>query len=304
MGWLRLRETLIGMAVVGALALGAGCGSSGEGAATAQSGISDAELEYVERDALLRYQWYLEVEAERLLKRAEGLRKTILANSVSGAQLKYAAARIPYVHTEPVARTFEKLRLRIDAQEGEAAGDRFTGFHRLEKGLFGKESTNGLSGVATQLVDDLGELSKKIEAGELRPHPVAESAAELMEEISTTWIGGKVEPYAAKDVADVSAGVEAAEKAFETVRPLLASTDPALVARLEAKFVETYERLEEHGGPAREFPTRKKGVGWNFSYYSEYQPEEIREMAVPLQGLAKLFAEVPQRLPSEDEFGF
>jgi iron uptake system component EfeO len=86
----------------------------------------------------------------------------VKAGDIEKAKSLYAPTRQHYERIEPIAELFSDLDGSIDAREDDyeqkAADPKFTGFHRLEKALFGDNSTKGMEKYADQLNSDVLEL--------------------------------------------------------------------------------------------------------------------------------------------------
>lgn len=284
------------LVLVLAAALVAGCGSGDDaGEATAQGG-DPAAVEAAEQDALRSYERYLEAEAADLLDMVELLENRVaVERPASRVQAAYGAARVAYGHLLPAAYLFPELDRRINGHAGEQPGGRLTGFHGIERTLYGEETIEGLGPLSKQFVVDVRRLRREIASAELQPLPLAEAAERLTGNVAGRMMAGEEEPYARTDLADVSAGVEGAEKSFEAVKPLLADSDPALVKEIEGAFAEAYERLGEHGAPARD--TQGWDAGTFYVPYGDLDRNEIQEIGEPLDALVRLFREVPGQLP-------
>ena len=90
----------------------------------------------------------------------------VKAGDIEKAKALYAPTRQHYERIEPIAELFSDLDGSIDAREDDyeqkAADPKFTGFHRLEKALFGDNSTKGMDKYAGQLNTNVLELQKRI----------------------------------------------------------------------------------------------------------------------------------------------
>ena len=79
----------------------------------------------------------------------------------------YAPAHQHYERIEPIAELFNDLDGSMDSREDDfekkADDPKFTGFHRLEKGLFTDKSTDGLAPFADKLMADTLDLQKRID---------------------------------------------------------------------------------------------------------------------------------------------
>lgn len=276
-------------ALVGLLVLMmSGCSSGGNTSAAADSQQSKAAIEH--------YRSYLEKKSAALVAAIKPLVANIQAGEVSQAQASYAIARVPYGQVEAGAGLFGDLNSHIDALAGEVPADEFGGFHRIEKGLWVAGTTKGLTPVAKRLLADVEELHRKVKTAELKAKQIADSATALAKENSTTKIAGKEERYSHIDLIDISASTEAAEAAFDAVKPSLAEDDP-IRAEIEAQFEKIYTVLNPYGTPAREPKQRLPGSpGVIFVVYSELSDAAIRELDHPIDALAKLLSQVPAQV--------
>lgn len=283
---------LIAVAALIAAGMAAGCGS-GEDTAKGGAGGNSLAVERVERDAVQRYKWYLEGAAIVLVEQVRRLQQEIAAGEVSAARLTYAAARVAYGHLLPAAALFGALGPQIDG----SAGKKLVGLHGVARAMSREEGIVGIEPVADRLVASARQMRRAIPPTELQPLEIARAGDRLMDAISTRMVAGKEEPYAHDDLVDISAGLEGDQRAFEALRPLLASSNPNLVLRIEAQFVSAYERLAEHGAPARQDPQKKTAAGSNFVPYGDMRPEQLHLFGAPLRALAALFSEIPSQLP-------
>lgn len=105
----------------------------------------------------------------------------VKAGDIEKAKSLYAPTRQHYERIEPIAELFSDLDGSIDAREDDyeqkAADPKFTGFHRLEKALFGDNSTSGMEKYAEQLNSDVLELQKRISELAFPPSKVVGGAA-------------------------------------------------------------------------------------------------------------------------------
>jgi iron uptake system component EfeO len=247
------------------------CGSDAE---TAEA-LKPAAVESAEEAAIQKYHWYLEHKATSLVDWTTQLWGQIVAGEAGKAESRYATAQVQLGQLEPAAQLFPSLELRIHGLAPPQQGGELVGFHRIEKPLFTQESTRGLKPVAKSLVADVGRLHYNLKAAELQPVQIATGAKEVLDEVSTTKIAGKAEPYSHIDMVDIAANVEGAEAAFEAIRPLLASEDLKLVQEIEAQFVKVYEALQPTGQAAREPQTREPAAGARFILYPEIGKAEV-----------------------------
>src|SRR5262249_56733739 len=112
--------------------------------------------------AVTGYQRYVSTQAKELVKRVEPFVDAVKAGDVEKAKEQFAAARVPYETIEPVAESFGTLDPDIDARVNDVEkGQKWTGFHRIEKALWEDNSTKGLGPIADKLLADVQTLEGK-----------------------------------------------------------------------------------------------------------------------------------------------
>ncbi len=141
---------------------------------------------------------------------------------------------------EPIAELFSDLDGSIDAREDDyeqkAADRKFTGFHRLEKALFGDNTTKGMDQYAEQLYTDVVDLQKRISELAFPPSKVVGGAAGLIEEVAASKISGEEDRHSHTDLWDFQANVEGSQKIVDSLRPQLQKANPELLAKVDANF--------------------------------------------------------------------
>lgn len=261
------------------------------GACGSDESAQDAEA------AMARYRSHLEERAADLVVRISRLEAMVRIDELAKAQSRYATARVPYSHVELAAESLGELDARINARAGEVPPGQLEGFHRIERGLWGRESTAGLQPVAERLLADVEELHRKLKTVELDAAQIAAGASRLLDEIATAKISGNEEPYGDLDLVDVAASIEGAEAALKAVKPLLAERDAELLAEIEAHFDDVYAGVGEYGTLARE-PEQPWPIapGATFVIYSEMDRTDLRRLTGELKALADAFSAVPELL--------
>ena len=221
------------------------------GTAAAATGAGDPLL----KSATASYRSYVEGQAEELVTRVEKFVAAIKAGDVAEAKAQFASARAPYETIEPVAESFGGLDPEIDARVNDVEqGAEWTGFHKIEHGLWVKGSTTGLEPVADKLLADVKRLAAKTEGLTYQPEELANGANGLLDEVSASKITGEEDRYSHTDLSDFAANVEGSETAFGLLAPALRKTDPELAKTIALRFDAVNARLAElkQGG---EFPT-------------------------------------------------
>ena len=194
--------------------------------------------------AVTAYRAYVQEQADALVPLVKRFARAVQDGDVAKAQRLYAPSRVPWEAIEPVAEAFGDLDPRVDLREADLEpGQEWTGWHRLEKALFAKRSTEGMDGVARQLVTDVQDLQARVPEAEMTAASIGNGAKELLDEVATGKVTGEEEAFSHTDLVDFAANVAGARKAFEVLRPLVERNDPALVPTLESAFGDVEDAL-------------------------------------------------------------
>ncbi|WP_290687117.1 MULTISPECIES: iron uptake system protein EfeO [unclassified Haematobacter] len=194
------------------------------------------------------YKIYVSEQTDILVKNTQTFVDAVKAGDVEKAKALYAPTRVNYEAIEPIAELFSDLDVSIDSraddyEKGEA-DPAFPGFHRIEYGLWEKNSTEGLAPVADKLLADVKELRTRIDGLTFPPEVVVGGAAALMEEVAATKISGEEDRYSHTDLWDFRGNFDGAEKIVELVRPLV--TDKEFMAKVDANFATIDTTLEKY----------------------------------------------------------
>jgi iron uptake system component EfeO len=256
-------------------------GGDEEDGTLAMSGRLSAGTSPEVEEAVAEYRDYLTENADLLVAKTEPFVAAVIAGNVAAAKAAYTPARLPYERIEPVAESFGDLDPRIDARENDVSKNEFAGFHRIEKALWEEGTAAGMAPVAKQLLADVEELQGKVKTVQLQAVQIANGANELLGEVSASKITGEEERYSHTDLVDFEANVEGSEVAFESVEPLLESTDPKLAKEIEAEFKKVEAALEPY----------RRGSG--FVSYTVLTQSDTRKLAQRIDALAEELSQVP-----------
>ena len=214
---------------------------------TGEAAAQSADLTALLNQATVDYGTYVDDQISFLTVPVQELAAAIKAGDLAAAQAAYIKARPFYERIEPVAESFPDLDPAIDLRIGDVeAGTTWTGFHPIEQALFEKQTTEGLSQLADQLVVDIANLqaaAKKLSAatvagteGGYQAFEIANGSATLLDEVLASKITGEEEAYSRIDLLDFQANVEGSLQAFATLKPALDQIDPTLVPQIAAAF--------------------------------------------------------------------
>jgi iron uptake system component EfeO len=187
--------------------------------------------------AVSGYRSYVVSQSRELLARTRPFIAAVKAGDVDRAKRLFAGARAPYETIEPVAESFGALDPEIDARVNDVAkGQRWTGFHRIEKGLWKDGTTKRLSPIAEELLADVERLDRKVQGETYKPEQLANGASELLDEVSASKITGEEDRYSHTDLSDFEANVAGSQTAFGLLAPALRERDAALASTISKRF--------------------------------------------------------------------
>lgn len=231
------------------------------------------------------YKIWVGTEVDALIKATSAFTAAVKAGDLARAQGLYAPARVHYERIEPIAELFSDLDKSIDVRaddfEKKEADPAFTGFHRLEYGLFAKKSTEGLAPFADRLDADLKELKTRIAGLTVPPVKVVGGAAALIEEVAKTKISGEEDRYSRTDLWDFNANVDGAKKIHDLLRPLTSAENKKLVARIDANFAKVDGLLGKYAT-----------AGGGFESYEKLTRKDRTALRGPVTALAEDLAKL------------
>jgi iron uptake system component EfeO len=232
--------------------------------------------------AVAKYKAYVSAEADDLLVKTTRFAAAVKAGDAASAKELYPVARTHWERIEPVAESFGDLDPVIDARENDVeAGQEWTGFHRIEKDLWGSGDVSKDGALADKLVADVKELVTRAKSVELSAVQLANGSKELLDEVATGKVTGEEDRYSHTDLWDFSANVEGAKVAIDALREALAQRDAALVGELDTKFTAVRSTLDRH----------KVGTGWKS--YAELSKADVKELSDVINGLGEPISKVP-----------
>ena len=251
------------------------------GSAAAAAGSDDPLL----KSATASYASYVTTQAKVLTKRTEEFVAAVKAGDVEKAKSLFSATRAPYETIEPVAESFGTLDPEIDARVNDVEkGTPWTGFHKIEQGLWVKKSTKGLEPIADKLLADVKKLEAKTTGLKYQPEELANGANGLLDEVSASKITGEEDRYSHTDLSDFAANVEGSEAAFGLLAPALKKTDAALATTIASRFDAVNAELD----------SLKSGDTW--PTYDTIDAAERKKLSQLVDALAEPLSKVASKL--------
>ncbi len=227
-----------------------------------------------------QYREYAINEIEAFVTATEGFTNAVLDGDVEKAKELYAPARMHYERAEPIAEVFGDLDPKIDARKGDVPDAEWSGYHRIEYGLWEKNTTKGYEEYAKQLMKDVQLLRAKVETVDVNPDLLVTGAIDLLNEVSTSKVTGEEDRYSHTDLYDFVANVQGAEEIFTLLKPALKEKDPKLAANIETQFTQVYSLLDE----------QKEGNGYKL--FTDLSEAQVKKFSQAVDALAEPLSQI------------
>lgn len=204
---------------------------------------------------LSEYRVYLAVQSSALVAAVGRLDAAIKGGDLAAARAAWTEARLPYKRIEAVSGRMADLEDSIDplpeylaAREADPA---FTGFHRIEYGLWADEQggTEGLAPVSARLLADVTTLKDRLRALKLAPEELAGTAARQADHLASAQIAAGEDRWSGADLPEMEAALAGIAKSAGLMRPLVAEAAPAVAADYDAALTSAQAGLAELKGP-------------------------------------------------------
>ncbi|MBN6052420.1 peptidase M75 family protein [Nonomuraea sp. RK-328] len=227
------------------------------------------------------YKRYVKSQSATLLVKTQEFVDAVKAGDIAKAKELYPVSRTYWERIEPVAEIFGDLDPAIDAREADlAAGEEWTGFHRIEKDLWITKDVTKDGPIADKLIADVKTIVAKANATELTPLNLANGAKELLDEVATGKITGEEDIWSHTDLWDFDANLEGSKAAVQALRPVLEERAPDLVKTLDEKFAAAEEALAVH----------QKGDGWKL--HNELSKAELKKLSDAINALGEPISKI------------
>ena len=259
-----------------------GDGIRGDFTVTGDAVTTNAEGKF--QVASENYKQYVIGQTDALVTAVEAFVAAIKARDIASAKTQYPTSRVYYERIEPVAESFpDDLDPRIDLREADLEpGQKWTGFHRLEKDLWVTGLQPDTNAIADQLVADVRELNQKVKSPDytIDSTQIAGGAQGLLDEIAISKITGEEDIFSHTDLWDFNANVEGSQAAVGSVRPILDERNAELGKRVDQRFAEVFALLNRY----------RQGDG--FVLYDTVTEPQRQELSRAIDALSKEVSQV------------
>ncbi|HEY6795060.1 MAG TPA: iron uptake transporter permease EfeU [Kineosporiaceae bacterium] len=186
-----------------------------------------------------------------LTAKTDGLAALVASGDLAGARTAWLPAHLAYARLGAAYGTFGafdgKIDRRPDGLPGGVSDPDFTGFLRLEHGLWHGESAASLKTVADRLAADVHGLQQAFPTQETDPGDLPLRAHEILENTLQFELTGATDQGSGTNLATAQANLEGTRAVLAVLRPLLVTRDPQALARIDGWL----DRLDRQLAAAR-----------------------------------------------------
>jgi iron uptake system component EfeO len=236
--------------------------------------------------AVAAYRVYVGDQVDDTLAKTKKFAASVSAGDIAGAKAEFAASRFGWESIEPVAESFGDIDPKTDTREADLEkGQRWTGWHQIEKALWKTGSLKGEGPYADDLVKNIETLKVRVGTASITATSMANGAKELLDEVATGKITGEEDTFSHTDLSDFKANVDGAQKVFELLKPVTQERDADLTGDLTGEFARVQKLLGKY----------EKGDGYvSYDTVGKSQrkelSDEVNALGEPLSKLAGVVA--------------
>ena len=162
----------------------------------------------------------------------------------------------------------------------------FTGFHRIEKGLWVDGTTTGLTELTAGLRANVADLRSRLDTLDIEPRVMARGAGELIDEVAQSKMTGEEDRYSKLDLWSIDPNVEGSAKIVDLLRPAIEKVDAGVSRRARCRVRER--------STASSPSTASEGSG--FQTFDKIDQVDLKALQAALADLSERLAELPGRL--------
>ncbi|MFJ8623948.1 iron uptake transporter permease EfeU [Kitasatospora sp. NPDC093550] len=190
------------------------------------------------RGPLDGYRQYVEQGLATLMTQTQKLQGDVRSGDLATARADWLAAHLRYASLGAAYGTFADLDGKIDGRpDGLPDRDRdpgFTGFLRLEHGLWHGQSATELTPVADELAQNVAKLVHDFPGQVFDPADLPLRAHEILENTLQFELTGDTDMGSGTNLATARANLEGTRELLTLLQPLLDERDPQLLVRVNA----------------------------------------------------------------------
>ncbi|MGW5821495.1 iron uptake transporter permease EfeU [Streptomyces noursei] len=218
---------------------------SGGGGAKAVVPVAEQDL----AAPLRAYKQYVDHGLATLTDQTQKLSDDLAGDDLDAARTDWLTAHRTYSSLGAAYGTFEdfdkKINGRADGLPDGVHDKDFTGFHRIEYGLWHGASAAELSGPAQQLHDDVVGLRKAFPTQAFDPGDLPLRTHEILENTLQFELTGDTDEGSGSNLATADANLAGTQELLNVLRPLIAKREPQLLASIESDIARMQKLLDD-----------------------------------------------------------
>ncbi|WP_218125607.1 iron uptake transporter permease EfeU [Sinosporangium album] len=197
---------------------------------------------------LASYRAYVDKGLAELAAETRGLQRDIEAGDLEQARRDWLPAHLRYASLGAAYGTFEDFDAKINGRaaglaEGVKDAD-FTGFHRLEYGLWHGEPAKSLADVAKRLTDDVDALRKSFPTQDFQAGDLPLRTHEILENTLQHELTGAADYGSGSTLATAQANLDGTRTLLDLLRPLVDARNPQVVPAVDLWMKRTAELVK------------------------------------------------------------
>ena len=202
----------------------------------------------------LAYQRWVAAQLPRLADDAAVLQAAVDRGDLAAARTAWLPAHLDYERLGAAYGTFGPLDQAINGTTkglvGGVSDPAFTGFHRLEYGLWHQGSVAGLAPFAARLTKDIAALRSQWASAHMDPRDLGIRAHEITENAIQFELTGRDDYGSGSVLATLQANLTGTAEALTLLRPLLLRSHLSGLPQIDAGMAATSARLRSLGSTA------------------------------------------------------
>ncbi|SEG57668.1 high-affinity iron transporter [Actinacidiphila yanglinensis] len=207
---------------------------SGGGSAKPVLPLTASELE----PALAEYRSYVDAGLDKLRTQTARLTADLTAGDLRAARTDWLTAHLTYSSLGAAYGTFAdfdaKINGRKDGLPGGVTDPGFTGFHRIEYGLWHGQSAATLRPLADRLMKDVTGLRKAFPTQPFDPSDLPLRSHEILENTLQFELTGDTDQGSGSNLATADANLAGTRELLDVLRPLITRRAPQQLTVIDA----------------------------------------------------------------------
>ncbi|MFH8381666.1 iron uptake transporter permease EfeU [Kitasatospora sp. NPDC018058] len=184
------------------------------------------------------YKDYVVKGLATLMTQTQKIQTDVHAGDLNAAKADWLTAHLQYASLGAAYGTFADLDKKIDGRAdgfADKAGDKdFTGFLRLEYGLWHGQSATDLTPVADELAQNVAKLVHDFPTQDFDPGDLPLRAHEILENTLQFELTGDTDMGSGTNLATAQANLAGTQELLTLLQPLLDERDPQVLVRVNA----------------------------------------------------------------------